>query len=435
MKRSWQALGLGATLDILVAVAACSDRTPSSESTPPAPAPLATGTASALPGSLQQMLEDMATVRKLSPPPDLKAELVARSELRELLDRLLTNDDRRWFANTTTLYRLLGHLRRDQDYQTVWNSFGSDSVLGLYSPVDNQLWVVHDDGAAVDFDHLPRQERDTLAHELVHALQDYHFQLDKVYERIVDDLDRNLAWTAVVEGDAVTHEAFYRQRFTAIPSPAGRVFFVAAFGQSSDVPPSIERELYFPYTAGAAWIRSIVENTGTRAVDAMLADPPAGTSFVLHPELRDSGWQPSRVVLPDISRALGDGWTRQSGGTWGEFGLQNYLLLRIRGLDATNAANGWSGDHYDVYVNAAESVAVFRVRFRDPAEAREFAGAQQSFLRAARATLSTESGVSLWETPDGNVTATIAPSGDEVIFTIGSASDAAQRALRAIVNG
>ena len=379
------------------------------------------------------MLQDVAAVRKLSPPPDLKAELVSRSDLPELLERLLTEDDRRWFDNTTTLYRLLGHLRRDQDYHTIWTSFGSGSVLGLYSPIDQQLWVVHDGGASIDFDHLPRQEKETLAHELVHAVQDYHFHLDKVYEAVVADLDRNLAWTAVVEGDAVTHEAIYGQRFAAIASPSGRAFLVANFGQAPDVPASIERELYFPYTTGAAWIRAIVQKTGTARVDAMLADPPAGTAFVLHPALLESDWQPTRMTLPDVSTALGDGWRRQSGGSWGEFGIQNYLQLRLRGLDATNAANGWSGDHYDVYVSATESVAMFRVQFRDAAEAREFADAQQSFLRAASAAMSTEGSIALGQTPDGNVTATVAPNADEVIFTIGSSAAVALRAMRALV--
>jgi hypothetical protein len=435
VKRSRLVIALGLALVALVAGASCSDRAAPGVTTPPASATPAAGTADALPSSLRQMLQDVATVRKLTPPPDLKAELVSRSDLPALLERLLTEDDRRWFDNTTTLYRLLGHLRRDQDYHSVWQSFGSGSVLGLYSPIDKQLWIVHDDGASIDFDHLPRQEKETLAHELVHAVQDYHFQLDKVYEAVVDDLDRNLAWTAVVEGDAVTHEAIYGQRFTAIPSPSGRAFLVASFGQARDVPPSIERELYFPYTTGAAWIRAIVQKTGTQTVDAMLADPPAGTAFVLHPELLENGWQPARMTLPDAGPALGNGWKRQSSGTWGEFGIQNYLLLHLRGLDAANAANGWNGDHYDVYVSAAESVAVFRVKFRDATEAREFADAQQSFLRAARATMSTEGTIALGQTPDGNVTATIAPNGDEVIFTIGSSPDAALRAMRALVKG
>lgn len=435
--------GLVLALLLALSLASCSEKTLVDRPVSPEPfdtalprttaTPAATGTAASdLPPGLQQMLANVASARNLPMPSGLKAELVARSELPALLDRLLTEDDRRWFDQTTTLYRLLGHLRKDQDYLTVWQSFGSDSILGLYSPIHDQLWVVHDDGAAIDFDSLPRQEEETLAHELVHAIQDYSFRLDEVYESIVDDLDRNLAWTAVVEGDAVTHEGVYANRYMSLRSPSGRAFLLADAAQANDVPPSIARELFFPYTTGASWIRTIVAREGTTRVDAMLADPPRGTAFALHPELLDSGWQPGEVKLPAIAGALGNGWQRESGGQWGEFGVQNYLRLRVRSLQAVTAAEGWAGDHYDVYVNGAESVAVFRLAFADASDAKEFASAQQSLLKDVNAVVSTEGAISLARVPGGNVTATVAPSGNEVVFAIGSSQEVALRAMQAI---
>ena len=435
--------GLALALVLVPALAACSGKTLAD----PSPGPDATSTAttgatatptpagtpgSELPPSLRQVLADAATARNLPPPSTLKAELVARSRLPALLESLLTDEDRRWFAQTTTLYRLLGHLRKDQDYLTVWQSFGSDSIIGLYSPIHDQLWVVHDDGATIDFDNLPRQEKETLAHELIHAIQDYNFRLDEVYESIVDDLDRNLAWTAVVEGDAVTHEAAYAKRFMSLASPSGRALLLANFAQSSDVPPSIARDIYFPYTTGAAWIRAVVQEHGTTKVGEMLANPPRGTAFVLHPDLLDSGWQPEDVHLPAIEAALGSGWRKESGGQWGEFGIQNYLRLRIRSLDAVTAATGWAGDHYNVYVNGGQSAAVFRVKFASASDANEFASAQQNLLKDSRAVFSAQGAINLARTSDGNVTATIAPSGSEVVFAIGSSQDVALLAMQAI---
>lgn len=446
MKRPPLLAGIALAFVFVLAVAACSEKqapAPNGDSTATAVSspgstatPESTSIASdELPATLRQMLADLAAARNLPAPTNLKAELVARSDLPELLDSLLTEDDRRWFAQTTTLYRLLGHLRKDQDYLTVWQSFGSDSILGLYSPVDNQLWVVHDDGAAVDFDNLPRQEKETLAHELLHAVQDYSFSLDEVYEAIVDDLDRNLAWTAAVEGDAVTHEGIYAKRYMSLRAPSGRAFLFADAAQTTDVPPSIARELYFPYTTGADWIRAIVTKQGTKKVDEMLVNPPRGTAYVLHPELLESGWQPAEVKLPALEAALGSGWKRESGGHWGEFGIQNYLRLRLRSLDAVNAAKGWAGDRYDVYVNGDESVAVFRVKFASAADAQEFASAQQNLLKDVRASFSKDGSIDLARLPDGNATATITPSGDEVVFAIGSSQQVAARALKAIAGG
>ena len=387
-----------------------------------------------LPPALQRALDNVAIVRGLSAPPSLRVELVARSALPALLDKLLTDKDRQWFARTTTLYRLLGHLRKDQDYLTVYNSFGSDSVLGLYSPPDDALWVVYEDGKEVDFDHLPKSEAETLAHEFVHALQDFHFHLDETYDRVIDDLDRNLAWTSVIEGDAVTHEALYSQRFL-MRVGAGRALLLGGIRSVADVPASITRELFFPYTTGADWVKGIVKNEGTQPIDKMLVDPPAGTAVILHPELRTNGWKPQVVVLPDLSGALGAGWKRESGGTFGEFQLRNYLQLRIRAGEAATAASGWQGDHYDVYVNGSQSVAAFRIAFKDAADAAEFVDAQDKLLRAAKGDPTPDGVLTTGKTSDGNVTIRAVVRGNEVVFVIGSSEEAAKRAIRTLLGG
>ncbi|MEO9255216.1 MAG: hypothetical protein ABI305_06735, partial [Tepidiformaceae bacterium] len=114
---------------------------------------------------------------------------------------------------------------------------------------------------------------------------------------------------------------------------------------------------------------------------------------------------------------------------------RNYLQLRIRGLDASTAAAGWSGDHYDVYVDGGESVAVFRVKFSDGNEAAQFGSAQTEFLKAANAKHSTDGPVELDETGDGNTTARLAINGDEAVFAIGSSKEIADKALKLLGAG
>jgi len=435
---------IAAVLMAAIASGACSSRSEA----PPAAESVATGTATAtdatpvttpepLPPGLQEMLDQVAEVRGLAPPPALKATLVSRADLPALLDSLITDDDRAWFARTTTLYRLLGHFTPEQDYLTIYQGFGAVAVLGLYSPVYEQLWVVND-GTDIDFATLPRQQKETLAHELVHAIQDYYFDLDETYDQISDNLDREQAWTSVVEGDAVTHERQYSQRYLSVPvrGGAGPVFLLASLAQLTDVPASIARELIFPYTTGAEWIRTIVEEEGVDAVNEMLRDPPRGTAYVLHPELRRQGWQPRDVKLPDLAPALGNNWTRESGGSIGEFGWRNYFQLRIRAGDASSAAAGWDGDAYDVYVKDGQSVAAFRVSFNDAAEAAQFAQAQQDFIAGAPQAETVQDGAIQYATfRTGYVTATTRVAGDEVVFVIGSDRDVAEQAMQALVGG
>jgi hypothetical protein len=426
-------------------LAMCSDKgstpetvTPSEAATTAAAAsPTATtsptSTPEPLPEALQRVLDRVAEIRELDVPSSVNVEFVSRSDLPALLDRLTTEADRAWFAKLTDLYRLLGHLRNDQTYLQVYQSFGGDAVLGLYSPPEKTLWVVHDDGEAPEIDNLSKPLEETLAHEFVHALQDYHFDLVNGDAAFQDNLDVSQVYTAVIEGDAVTTEQSYSQRYLALPS--GAAIVASASAQLPDVPPSIIRELYFPYTTGAEWVRNARQQGGSAQIDAWLTDPPAGTTFVLHPDLLTSGFQPADITLPDLAGALGDGWDLGWSSPMGEFNLRNYLQLHARASASANAAAGWAGDRFDLYRKGDETVAAFRFRFMDDAEAQEFADTYNDFLDGSRAEITRDGDITFAEMQDGDVVAVAPRQGADVLFAIGSNRDLAARALDALLHG
>lgn len=392
-----------------------------------APDPFAT---QPLTPELQQMLEEIANLRGLDPPPALEAGTVSRLDVPALLDRELTDADRQWFARTTTLYRLLGHLKPDEDYLSVFRDFGADAIVGLYSPASNRLWVVQRE-PRIDVDAMSPAERSALAHELVHAIQDYHFQLDELSARTGNDFDWSMAATSVIEGDAVTHQGLWDGRQLVLPG--GARLFLTTQPLAGSTPPSIERELRFPYTTGAEWVNIVRSEEGTAAIDRYLAGEPISTAHILHPELRKAGWQPERVALADLSAALGDGWARESGGTFGEFHLRNYLELGLPALPAVQGAAGWRGDRYDVYVRGGGSVAVFRVRFASSDEAAEFAAAQRDMLGAAGAETTVDGGRFDAAMRDGRTTIQLtAPGSAEVVFIVGSTREVAERVALAV---
>lgn len=381
---------------------------------------------------LRQMLDEIAELRGLEPPPALEAGTVSRLDVTALLDRQLTDADRQWFAQTTTLYRLLGHLGPDEDYLSVFRAFGQGAIIGLYSPAENRLWVVQRE-PEIDLGAMSPAERSALAHELVHAIQDYHFPLDELSELTAANLDWGMAATSVIEGDAVTHQGLWDGRQVALPG--GTRLVLSGVLSASSTPPSIERELRFPYTTGAEWVNIVRSQEGTSAIDRYLAGEPLSTAHILHPELREAGWQPEAVTLPDLVPALGNGWKRESGGTLGEFHLRNYLELRLTALPAVTAAAGWRGDRYDVYVNRADSVAVSRVRFANAGEAAEFTTAQRELLTSAGATPAASPSGVVAELKDGRTTIQLgSPDPAEVLFVVGSSREVAERAAAAISN-
>ncbi|MCC7364375.1 MAG: hypothetical protein IT303_08365 [Dehalococcoidia bacterium] len=407
-------------------------------STPAAGSPTATAAPAELPEGLQQVLDRVAEVRGLAAPPDLKVEFLPRSKLNETLEGLTTDEDRRWFAQTTVLYRLLGHMANDQDYETIFEEFTGDAVLGFYSPLDKALWVVYEDGDEFDPDDLSKEVEATLAHEFIHAIQDYHFDLVAADKEVSDSLDADLALTALIEGDAVTHEKQYRAKYlAAMPAGGGAVILarLPAAAQLPNVPPGIVRELYFPYDTGANWVASVRQSGGVDRINELFEDPPPATSYVLHPDLLDRGWTPEQVALPDLAPALGNGWVRDSGGAVGEFGLRNWLQLQVAASTAGRAGTGWAGDHYDVYVSGDDSVAAFRYRFATETDARELADALTDFLDRSRATTSREGEVTLSRLRDGDVVARAEVQGRDVVFTIATDAGLAQKALEALLRG
>ncbi|MCB9485007.1 MAG: hypothetical protein H6676_02810 [Thermoflexaceae bacterium] len=371
LKRTWM-LGLATAMAVLLGGAcggggsatvpgATAAGTTAASATASTPAATATQTAELppepLPQAVQDALDTVAKARNLEAPPALRAKIVTQEQVAGILHDALTADDLRWFEQTTTLYRLLGYLGPDESYLDIYEGFASGAVIGLYDPVANTLYVVTRGGRG--FDELSPGEIETLAHELVHALQDYHFPLDVTAKEVQDDLDRNLAWLAAVEGDAVTHEGAAMRRGAL---PAGRMYVLGDLTRAVALatPAAIERELRFPYTTGANWIAGLKAAGGTAAIDDVVADPPATTAVVLHPE-RGVRWQPERPAAIDLTATLGAGWNHESGGSFGEFHWGNFLQTRLPGLDATEAATAWRGDRYDVYARAGGSAVVFLV--------------------------------------------------------------------------
>lgn len=439
LKRTW-VIGLGAALAVLGSVACGGGSTAPAETATvagtatleatssavvtatAAPSPPPSVPAEPLPESVQSVLTSVAAARNLAAPPALRARAVTQAEVTDILRDGLTDDDRRWFAQTTTLYRLLGYLEPDETYLEIYEGFASGAVIGLYDPTDDTLYVVTRGGRG--FDELSAGELETLAHELVHALQDYHFPLDVTSKATQDDLDRSLAWISAVEGDAVTHEGVARRRGLM---PAGRFYALGDFSRvpTLSTPAPIERELRFPYTTGANWIAGIKAAGGTAAIDDLLADPPATTAVVLHPE-RGPRWEPDRPAAVDLVPVLGNGWTRESGGSFGEFHWGNFLQTRLRGLDAAAAAATWRGDRYDVYVRGDDSATVFLVNAGPGLEA----GLRT--LLADGAEDAAEQGTTLTATLRDGRQFILAPTADGFSLTIGSSAAVAAEVAKAL---
>ena len=227
---------------------------------------------------------------------------------------------------------------RSVDLAAAGRQAQSESVVGLYEPPSKTILVR---GAApTPF------VREVLVHELTHALQDQWFGIDRPDLDGPGSYERALAFSSLVEGDAIRIEDEYLASLPARERMRARLEEDAATGVRGDVPAALGAILHFSYTAGPTFVRALATVRGQAGVDGAFRTPPATSADILEPQRFLGGTAPdARVAVPAAGGPVLDH------GAIGEFGLR--LLLThaaatgaVTDADADAAAAAWHGDAY-----------------------------------------------------------------------------------------
>jgi hypothetical protein len=230
------------------------------------------------------------------------------------------------------------------------------------------------------------EQREALAHELVHVLQDQQVDLDRFMTAAPGESDRFLARQALIEGEAVAlsfDRALRRQgrELAAVDiGPLQRAIATSASGPVLGRAPRFLRTLLtFPYAEGLGFVHAFRRRHPWRDLATLYHDPPRSSAQILHPELfLDRREHPVGVALPDLAALLGPGSRRVLEDEAGELGLTS-ILQEFLG-DAVTAA-GWRGDRYGLWeAPGAPAVLVARSVWRDDGGAATFAGAYRRLL-------------------------------------------------------
>ena len=329
------------------------------------------------------MLEEVAAARGLEAPTNLRMEVVAPEDMVEVYTGRVADEDRETLQEGGALYQLLGYIEPGENLWDVTLST-AELITGFYSFRDKTLWVVTDKDS-VDPDSLSKDERATLAHEMAHAIQDYHFDLLEGGRRIAPTRDGGLAWTSVVEGDAVLSTVLWEEGISLRPAGGlgGPVLLLANLNQEQ-IDPQILRVISFPYLSGAIAMRDLAfREDRRRSMPSMPFPRPRRRISCTRICLERTGFRnPSAICSQRRPSAgsLGPGWTEAESGVLGEFHLVNYLLGDTIGYPwpaygypgpsynevlarIARAGEGWQGDSYRLFENGEELVLVVVVRF------------------------------------------------------------------------
>jgi hypothetical protein len=349
--------------------------------------------------ALQPIEQRLAQVRHLPFLAPVPISQVSPAQVRALLageiDRELPPER---LEAERQLYLGLGLIRPNDDLRQTLLDLYSNEVAAFYDPVKKTMTVVspiHQPTLALVGISASGRERlrdVVFSHELVHALEDQHFQLDRFEYHPGDNEDYLLAVHAVSEGSATFAGILY------LLGPAGErdsatVARIAERLESSKLnlgsgryPEVLTAPMAFSYQAGLRFVYRVWQAQGFAGIDKLYSDPELSTELILHPEKYLARTdRPATLELPPLAELL-PGYRLLDQNTLGEFGTALILKARLGEAEAETAAAGWAGDTYALYRNPAGDLALLWYSAWDSeAEAGEFKQALEKWASRGNA--------------------------------------------------
>lgn len=287
-------------------------------------------------------------------------------------------------------FRALELAPPELDLEAAFREYYSANVVGYYDFEGAEITILRERGR--QYAPLTFFERLIYAHEYLHVLQDQHYDLTQIWERVGENenFDLNLATNALIEGDAEAVEWEVLDRLLTRMSDRELDYLIrqaeqvmTAPGASKPMPQAIEEAFNFPYEQGMEFVRHLVESAGWERVhQAFTSDPPLSTEQIYHPQRYLAGEAPINVSLPDFSEIVGDGLLPVYDSAAGEFYLRQHLMTKLTPTRAAAAASGWGGDRLRIYKDSAadELLWVWHLVWDGAGDASEFVGAYRRFL-------------------------------------------------------
>lgn len=327
-----------------------------------------------------QIVQFVELYRQLALPTAVPIEFLTRRQLQDqwrdssfdvaALEAVQTQQE---------FYRALNLIEPEVDLVQAAFDSQTDLLLGYYTPKEKIMYII------AESVNMFAEEEMTFAHEYVHALQDYHFDLKHVFAEQLSG-DALLAARSLPEGDArLVEDLFTRQNIgqDELDYNIYRYLF-REHPQLEGVSPALGIFTYFPYTAGEYFVLYlfIQGDFSWDLVNQAYQKLPVSSEQVMHPEKYLAGELPTPVNLPDLAPALGSGWREIDRDVLGEAGFLVWLVDRVDQPTAINGAAGWDGDAYTLWVDSANRRLLAESSiWATEAEAAEFVNAFAALMK------------------------------------------------------
>lgn len=316
------------------------------------------------PPAIAEVEDQVEAVRGLAFQRPVNVEPVTPEEIdRRLRAYLDAYYPKRFYARRSDAWATIGAIPRNVGILQAIDAYQQGQVLGFYDSQNGELVYTGD----ADLDRI---EHFVLAHELTHAIDDQHFDLDRLDDLVMRCDDEPFqAALGIVEGSANHYATQVLLRF-----PVAATGSAPGGGSASEVPPLMLEIFAYPYTAGQRFADALADAGGQTAVDRALRRFPTTTEQILHPSKYPNDVA-ERVDVPDFAPTFGPRWRDHDVMVVGEVWLKALLNVRLDEPAAAAAAAGWDGGIYRAWTGGDEVAVILSTVWDTPADATEFMGA------------------------------------------------------------
>jgi hypothetical protein len=323
-----------------------------------------------------EVLKQVSEITGLKLLVPLKKTLRSRDEIRAYVIREMNEEKKpaERYAEARSA-EAFGLIPKGFDLDNFMIDLLTEQIAGLYDPKAREFYIA--DWIALD------DQRMVMAHELTHALQDQHFQIEAWEKAARPNDDAELAREAVLEGSAMAAMIDYLLKGTGhsvedLPAIDPSVFAgdMSKSPKLQEAPQFLKDAMIFPYFGGLTFSTAILKPAGWNGLSAVFAKPPLSTQQILHPALYKSGKAPAQVAIPSFEKLLGADWAKIDENVMGEFGWREILKQFLGEENAKSLAAAWDGDRYALYEHkqTKQLILVARLRLDSEEHAGRFFG-------------------------------------------------------------
>jgi len=355
-----------------------------------------------------EVLEQMSEITRLKLLTPLKKTLRSREEIRAYVVRQMDEDKNpaeRYAGQRSA--EAFGLIPKGFDLDSFMVDLLTEQIAGLYDPKAHEFYIA---------DWIPlADQRMVMAHELTHALEDQHFQIEDWVKAARPNDDAELAREAVLEGSAMAAMVDFLLQGSGhslqdLPDfdPSMLVGDLADSAELKKAPQFIKDILIFPYFGGLRFSAAILKPAGWGSLPGVFTKPPVSTQQILHPALYRSGKISAHVTLPSLETMIGTDWRKLEDNTLGEFGWDEVLKQFLGEERAKPLSEAWNSDRYAVYEEKQTKrlLLVTRLRLSSEEIAERFFGQYSEVLEKkhnGRTGLFRRPNFFSFDSPDGGV--------------------------------